>query len=1037
MPTAHVEPGCDPLLQDIANTLWKARKIVVITGAGISTNSGIPDFRSENGLYSLIQAQFEAAQQKAHGSSTNATVPEAPLDERPRKRPRIADDEPERPFPGLYKPAAKNEARAAEDMSPPRDRPRSPSPQEPRSDAGMAAQEPVSPLTGLDSPLRSSTPLLSPPTSPWRPNPNDTNPTLSAAEDSAAITSSPPRLNLGTPRPMTKLSHLNSLPGSSSPLSSPPPITFDPYQESTDSSGESDDDSSQSRRSETSSSSTPLLSSQTSFASSRASLPIMKGRDLFDARIWSCPIKTSVFYTFVSTLRQKVRSAEPTSSHRFVSVLRDSRKLVRCYTQNIDQLEERVGLSTSLSLGAGSRYRFSLRASRSSSGLNRSNKVTDGNADDTQGLEPGAPLSQSASDSVSSGPAAPNRGVECVFLHGSLAELRCFVCARTASWDEEARLADTLAGRQPTCPHCAGAAAAREEKGKRALGVGKLRPDIVLYGEEHPHAHLISPLVQHDLSLGPDMLLILGTSMRVHGLKVLVREFAKAVHDRGGKVVFVNFTKPPESVWADIIDYWVQWDCDAWVGDLRKRKPALWLPPGAALPEDEKQKTTRVSRRQSGPESSKRKDGAERASKKRRESGTLASNQSRRDGRRLSGDVDGQERCNPTLPLEVPAQATSPSPKTVPKKPAKAPRERVLNPNAKRPASTRDHKLNGAYLVGRIMANLRRISGRSVDAPAVGALSRNSPRPRAKKPRKSAPAAFKADKAAAVEPSPSVPVSMAQTTATASTPLPNAKPYEPLVFTSDSSISAAVKSRKRKQAVAWRMIRGVETLVSLDDGAEPKTSSLPHTAIVFRPSPVPEPLRLPLPTPTAPLPSPAYRPSHAQQPAVATSALPRGIDLDAGFRETDRLIAQMQRQQATTNPTTSLALPPHNPGRAAPPPLKHLPFAAQEDHRRKPAALEPKVESPGPRAEISSNVGSPASASSARMPAAGVVGCGWSGTATVTAMGTGTASATARGMARGTVTGTVTATATARGTATAAVTSISEISCCRANRRGR
>ncbi len=82
MPTIHVTADCESQLQDIANSLWKARKVVVITGAGISTNSGIPvsrrafecnavmlcffaslpqDFRSENGLYTLIQAQFDAA----------------------------------------------------------------------------------------------------------------------------------------------------------------------------------------------------------------------------------------------------------------------------------------------------------------------------------------------------------------------------------------------------------------------------------------------------------------------------------------------------------------------------------------------------------------------------------------------------------------------------------------------------------------------------------------------------------------------------------------------------------------------------------------------------------------------------------------------------------------------------------------------------------------------------------------------------------------------------------------------------------------
>ena len=50
MPTIHVEPGSEALLQDIANALLKARKVVVITGAGISTNSGIPVLQRVLGL---------------------------------------------------------------------------------------------------------------------------------------------------------------------------------------------------------------------------------------------------------------------------------------------------------------------------------------------------------------------------------------------------------------------------------------------------------------------------------------------------------------------------------------------------------------------------------------------------------------------------------------------------------------------------------------------------------------------------------------------------------------------------------------------------------------------------------------------------------------------------------------------------------------------------------------------------------------------------------------------------------------------------
>jgi hypothetical protein len=42
MPTTNVRPDCGQWLQDIADTLAKSRKVVVITGAGISTSCGIP-----------------------------------------------------------------------------------------------------------------------------------------------------------------------------------------------------------------------------------------------------------------------------------------------------------------------------------------------------------------------------------------------------------------------------------------------------------------------------------------------------------------------------------------------------------------------------------------------------------------------------------------------------------------------------------------------------------------------------------------------------------------------------------------------------------------------------------------------------------------------------------------------------------------------------------------------------------------------------------------------------------------------------------
>lgn len=94
----------------------------------------------------------------------------------------------------------------------------------------------------------------------------------------------------------------------------------------------------------------------------------------------------------------------------------------------------------------------------------------------------------------------------------------------------------------------------------------------------------------HDLTRTPDLLLVLGTSLKVHGLKRLVKELAKAVHSlpvtsnrpEGGKgrVVFINKTPPLGAEWKGVFDYWIQGECDDWVGrveeEWRKYKKADW-----------------------------------------------------------------------------------------------------------------------------------------------------------------------------------------------------------------------------------------------------------------------------------------------------------------------------------------------------------------------------------------------------------------------------------------------------------------------------
>lgn len=292
--------------------------------------------------------------------------------------------------------------------------------------------------------------------------------------------------------------------------------------------------------------------SMLSRATKASSIPTnIKGKNLFDSMLWKDPISTSVFYTFIASLRKKIREdvKRSTNTHRFIRTLRDRRKLVRCYTQNIDGLEARDGLVTDLARGKGNRARFTRKSMEKPKAVAR--------------MQPGGDL---------------DGGCEVVQLHGDLETLRCSLCQQTCAWnDRDTRV--LLAGKPPLCQLCIVKDLERQDRGKRGTKVGTLRPNIVLYGEEHPSGDAVGSITAHDLALSPDVLLILGTSLHVHGLKILVKEFSKSVHARAGgkgKVIFVNLSKPPESIWKDAFDYWVSMDCDAWVDAMRKHRPDLW-----------------------------------------------------------------------------------------------------------------------------------------------------------------------------------------------------------------------------------------------------------------------------------------------------------------------------------------------------------------------------------------------------------------------------------------------------------------------------
>lgn len=253
----------------------------------------------------------------------------------------------------------------------------------------------------------------------------------------------------------------------------------------------------------------------------------LKGRELFDASLFRDPDSTALFYTFLAELRRAIHKVEgATPTHDFFKTLKDKGKLLRVYTQNIDGLESRTGLEI-----------VDLRSKKSKGDV--------------------------------------------VQLHGNLEKVRCCICCRAFEHTEV--YGNSFGeGKAPDCPACYERCNERKKNGKRSLKIGTLRPDIVLYNETHGQGEVIGDMQARDLSRRPDLLLIMGTSLKVHGLRRTVKEFAKAVHatrvvarnvsgETFGKVILINKTDVASTKeWEGVIDYHVAGETDVWVESFMK-----------------------------------------------------------------------------------------------------------------------------------------------------------------------------------------------------------------------------------------------------------------------------------------------------------------------------------------------------------------------------------------------------------------------------------------------------------------------------------
>lgn len=258
-------------------------------------------------------------------------------------------------------------------------------------------------------------------------------------------------------------------------------------------------------------------------------LPLMSGQEMFDISLFRDELKISAFATFMEKLYSSVQMASPTKTHKFIAHLKDRSKLLRCYTQNIDGLEENLGLEMSKS--------------------------------DTDGL-------------ATTGFNSRWKNYDVVQLHGDLKSLACTRCFQVFEWSRY-WCRSFRRGELPTCPTCEAQSFKRLQQGKRQTGIaGFLRPNVVLYGENHPACELIAQGLNLDVQRGrPDFFIVMGTSLKVDGVKRVVRQISKQVHERGGIVILVNKTTIGDSSWNGVIDYQIMCDCDDWVEYLEGQIP--------------------------------------------------------------------------------------------------------------------------------------------------------------------------------------------------------------------------------------------------------------------------------------------------------------------------------------------------------------------------------------------------------------------------------------------------------------------------------
>ena len=209
----------------------------------------------------------------------------------------------------------------------------------------------------------------------------------------------------------------------------------------------------------------------------------------------------------VRSLSSMAKEAEPTLFHHLLARLATEGRLKRLYTQNVDEIDTSLPpLATEVPLGMKAPWPRTIQ------------------------------------------------------LHGGLKTMVCQKCRHTSDLEPE-RFEGPC---PPLCNLCQETEMARTTTGQRSHGVGKLRPRIVLYNEHSPDEEAIGSVVTADLRSRPDCLIVVGTSLKIPGVRRIVREMSRVVRGRrDGLTVWINRdSMPVGKEFADCWDLIVKGDSD-------------------------------------------------------------------------------------------------------------------------------------------------------------------------------------------------------------------------------------------------------------------------------------------------------------------------------------------------------------------------------------------------------------------------------------------------------------------------------------------